>query len=160
MNFSLKLCDHFWPWIEFCKLINIFVYITEHWNLFCGKPAAKIEGFFKTCKVRISASLKIANYEAILKIVKLFSENCEAQMLRNVPLQFHCERSIKNLYYTSKHDKTFLGRARKHTTQLFDQKMLGNKNYLLIANVIVTLFNTRIDIWARQNDLIATRRPL
>ena len=54
----------------------------------------------------------------------------------------------------------FLGRARKHTTQLFDQKMLGDINYLLIANVIVTLFNTRIDIWARQNDLIATRRPL
>ena len=54
----------------------------------------------------------------------------------------------------------FLGRARKHTTQLFDQKMLVDKNYLLITNVIVTLFNTRIDIWARQNDLIATRRPL
>ena len=62
--------------------------------------------------------------------------------------------------YTSKHDKMFLGRARKRTTQLFDQKMLGDKNYLLIANVIVTLFNTRIDIWARQNDFIATRRPL
>ena len=31
--------------------------------------------------------------------------------------------------------------------------MLGDKNYFLIANVIVTLFNTRIDIWARQNDL-------
>ena len=29
MNFSVKLCGHFWPWIEFCKLINIFVYITE-----------------------------------------------------------------------------------------------------------------------------------
>ena len=124
-NFSLKLCGHFWPRIEFCKLINIFVYITEH------------------CEA--------------------FSENCKTQMLRNVspsPLQFHCERSIKNLYYTSKHDKTFLGRARKHTTQLFDQKMLRDKNYFLIANVIVTLFNTRIDILARQNDLIATRRPL
>ena len=148
MNFSLKLCGHFWPWIEFCKLINIFVYITEHWNLFYGKPAAKIEGFFKTCRVRISTSE--------LKIAKLYSKNCEAQMLKNVspsPLQFHCERSIKNLYYTSKHDKTFLGRARKHTTQLFDQKMLGDINYLLIANIIVTLFNTRIDIWARQNDL-------
>ena len=75
-------------------------------------------------------------------------------MLRNVspsPLQFHCE--LKNLYYTSKHDKTFLGRARKHTTQLFNKKMLGDKNYWLIANVIVTLFKTRIDIWARQNDL-------
>ena len=71
-------------------------------------------------------------------------------MLRNVspsPLQFHYERSTQNLYYTSKHDKTFLGRVRKHTTQLFDQKMLRDNNYLLIANVIVTLFNTCIDIW-------------
>ena len=58
MIFSLKLCSHSWPWIEFCKLINIFVYITEQWNLFCRKPAAKMEGCFKTCKVQISASLK------------------------------------------------------------------------------------------------------
>ena len=124
MNFSLKLCGHFWPWIEFCKLINIFVYITEHWNLFYGKPAAKIEGFFKTCRVRISTSE--------LKIAKLYSKNCEAQMLRNVspsPLQFHCE--LKNLYYTSKHDKTFLGRARKHITQLFNQNNAwGQKLFL------------------------------
>ena len=96
-----------------------------------------MEGCFKTCKVQISASLKA-------QIVKQFWR-LRSYFLKIAKLK--CSgMSIKNLYYTSKHDKTFLGRVRKHTTQLFDQKMLRDNNYLLIANVIVTLFNTHIDI--------------
>ena len=101
----------------------------------------------KTCKVQISALLKSEIEKQFWRLQSYF---LKIAMLRNVspsPLQFHCERSIKNVYYTSKHDKTILGRVRKHTTQLFDQKMLWDNNYLLITNVIVTLFNTCIDIW-------------
>ena len=132
MNFSLKLCGHFWPWIEFCKLINIFVYrpITEHWNLFWGKPAAKIEGFFKTCKVRISASLKSQIVKQFWRLQSYFLKIAKLKCsgMSHLPLCSFTVKGQSKIYITLQNMTRRFQEGRVDTQHNFSiKKCLGTK---------------------------------